>query len=82
MAALIDRSHAYFAENLRRHRHAARLNQAVLARRVGVHQTLISLYERGLRPTDPHVDLLARALGVTSADLLRRCRRRVLRTAA
>jgi transcriptional regulator with XRE-family HTH domain len=66
---MLDYTHTYLGENLRRLRHAARLNQTELARRAGLNQQYVSLIERGVRPRDfSHVDLLAKALGVPSDD--------------
>ena len=77
--------YTYLAANLRRYRAESGWSQAFLAQRAGegISQPYVSDLERGLRPSDSaHVARLADALGVTEADLLRRVRRRVLRTAA
>lgn len=77
--------HTYLAANLRRYRAESGWSQAVLAQRAGngFSQPYVSDLERGLRPSHPsHVARLAEALGVTEADLLRKVRRRGLRTAA
>jgi transcriptional regulator with XRE-family HTH domain len=77
--------YTYLAANLRRFRAEWGWSQAYLAQRAGdgFSQPYVSDLERGLRPYDPsHITRLAQALGLTEADLLRRVRRRVLRTAA
>ena len=77
--------YTYLAANLRRYRAESGWSQAFLAAKAGegISQPYVSDLERGLRPGDrAHVVRLAAALGVTEADLLRRVRRRALRTAA
>jgi ribosome-binding protein aMBF1 (putative translation factor) len=61
-----------FGENLRHARHAADVSQEDLSQDSGVDRTAISTYERGRRePNLRTIVKLARALGVTPADLLR-----------
>ncbi len=56
--------------SIRRLRKEAELNQTELAKRLGVHQTVISRWERGLVPVpDDRKDDLADALGVDVAAL-------------
>ena len=60
-----------FARNLREHRSRAGLSQERLGFRADLHRTEISLLERGTRePRLSTIVRLARALGVTPADLL------------
>lgn len=61
-----------FARNLRRARDQAGLSQEALADRADMHRNEISLLERGQRePKIGTVARLAKALGVTSCDLLK-----------
>lgn len=56
---------------LRRRRIEAGLNQADLAEKTGLHQTHISLLEKGLRGTTPKtLGTLAAALGCKTTDLM------------
>jgi len=70
----------YLAVNLRRVRAERLLSQADLAVRLGppFTQQYLSLLECGRWPSRPeHVAHLARALGVSKTELLRKVRRRV-----
>ena len=61
-----------FARNLRRARDEAGLSQEALADKADMHRNEISLLERGQRePKIGTVARLAKALGVTSCDLLK-----------
>ena len=61
-----------FARNLRRAREKAGLSQEALADKADMHRNEISLLERGRRePKIGTVARLAKALGVTSCDLLK-----------
>jgi transcriptional regulator with XRE-family HTH domain len=67
----------YLAHNLKFYRHLADLAQHELASRAGgppFSQAYISQIERGLRPVARHVDILARALGISRYRLLARPR--------
>ena len=57
--------------NVRRLRRARDLTQKQFAGLVGMHPQHVSAVERGLRPTPPVIDRLARALGVDQSELLR-----------
>ena len=58
--------------NVRQARKAAGLSQEALADSAGIDRTYVSGVERGVRnPTVTILDRLAKALGVTPADLLR-----------
>lgn len=59
------------AENIRRRRHERSLSQEELADICGLHRTYVGSVERGERNvTISSLELLARALGVSAADLL------------
>ncbi|MGI5161448.1 helix-turn-helix domain-containing protein [Microbispora sp. CA-102843] len=59
-------------ERLRRHRELSGLFQADLARRCSVDQSRISQLENGDgKPSPPLLRALARALNISTADLLR-----------
>ncbi len=61
-----------FGWNLRIARHRARLRQQDLADRMGIHQSGISGWERGIcMPHDRSVWRLAEALRIEPSDLLR-----------
>ena len=62
-----------FAANLRRDREARGLSRETLARQAGLRHAYVESVERGERsiPID-NIELLARALGLEPADLLRR----------
>lgn len=58
--------------NVRQARKAVGLSQEALADEAGIDRTYVSGVERGVRnPTVTILDRLAKALGVTPADLLR-----------
>ena len=58
--------------NVRQARKAVGLSQEALADAAGIDRTYVSGVERGVRnPTVTILDRLAKALGVTPADLLR-----------
>ncbi len=58
--------------NVRQARKAAGMSQEALADTAGIDRTYVSGVERGVRnPTVTILDRLAKALGVTPADLLR-----------
>ncbi|MFK0335192.1 helix-turn-helix domain-containing protein [Rhizobium sp. NPDC090275] len=62
-----------FARNLRRARQAQGLSQEDLAHRAEIDRTYVSSLERGIySPTIEVVERLAIALGVDTADLIRR----------
>ncbi len=62
-----------FARNLRRARQAQGLSQEDLAHKAEVDRTYVSSLERGIySPTIEVVERLAIALGVDTADLIRR----------
>ena len=62
---------AVFAANLRRHRVRRGLSQEALAELTGLHRTYIGSVERGERNISiDNIERIARALGVTAADLL------------
>ena len=62
-------------DNIRWFRRARDLSQQELAELCGFKQQYVSALERGLRPSEPrHVDVLATALGMSRATLLRRRR--------
>jgi transcriptional regulator with XRE-family HTH domain len=64
-----------FARNLKRERQRARLSQEALADLAALHRTQISLLERAVRePRLTTIVRLARALGITPADLLKSIR--------
>ena len=59
------------ATNVRRLRQAKALSQEAFADEAGIHRTYVSDIERAARnPTIKVVEVLARALGVSAADLL------------
>jgi transcriptional regulator with XRE-family HTH domain len=61
-----------FALNLRQTRLALGLSQEALGAEAGIHRTEVGLLERGQRdPRLQTITRLARALGVTPAELLR-----------
>ncbi|HRD26791.1 MAG TPA: helix-turn-helix transcriptional regulator [Caulobacter sp.] len=56
---------------IRRHRKALNLSQEALAERAGLHRNYIGFLERGERnPSASTVFLLARVLGVSTAELV------------
>jgi transcriptional regulator with XRE-family HTH domain len=60
-----------FGERLRAVRQEARVSQEKLAELSGLHRTYVSSVERGLRNVSLlNIDKLARALGVSLADLM------------
>ncbi|MFS2152587.1 helix-turn-helix domain-containing protein [Rhizobium sp. Rhizsp42] len=62
-----------FARNLRRARQAQGLSQEDLAHKAEIDRTYVSSLERGIySPTIEVVERLAIALGVDTADLIRR----------
>jgi transcriptional regulator with XRE-family HTH domain len=62
-----------FARNLRRARQAQGLSQEDLAHKAEIDRTYVSSLERGIySPTIEVVERLAIALGVETADLIRR----------
>jgi transcriptional regulator with XRE-family HTH domain len=62
-----------FGTNLRREREAKGLSQEALAHQAGLHRTYVGSVERGERNVSiDNIERLARALGVTPADLMRR----------
>ncbi len=63
---------AALGQNVRRRREARELTQEKLAERAGLDPTYISGIERGLRnPGIKNVARLAKALGLTTAELLK-----------
>ena len=63
---------ATLGQNVRRRREARELTQEKLAERAGLDPTYISGIERGLRnPGIKNVAKLAKALGLTTAELLK-----------
>lgn len=71
MGASTEPIAARFAENLVRHRNAAKLSQEELADRAEIHRTQVSMIEGGKRM--PRLDTLiklAGALGIDAAELL------------
>lgn len=63
---------AALGQNLRRRREARELTQEKLAEQAGLDPTYISGIERGLRnPGIKNVAKLAKALGLTTAELLK-----------
>jgi transcriptional regulator with XRE-family HTH domain len=62
-----------FGANLRREREGKGLSQEALAHQAGLHRTYVGSVERGERNVSiDNIERLARALGVTPADLMRR----------
>ncbi|MDM9646685.1 helix-turn-helix transcriptional regulator [Rhizobium sp. S163] len=62
-----------FARNLRRARQAQGLSQEDLAHKAEIDRTYVSSLERGIySPTIEVVERLAIALGIETADLIRR----------
>lgn len=61
-----------FAENIKKFREKCKISQEELARRTGISQSAISLYEKGeITPKIAIADKLANALGVTIEQLLK-----------
>ncbi|OWK35281.1 helix-turn-helix domain-containing protein [Fimbriiglobus ruber] len=68
-----------FAQIVRRRRAAAGLSQEALAAAAGLHRTYVGLLERGLRmPSILVAQKVARALGMTTGELLSEVEREVL----
>ena len=62
-----------FGVNLRQAREAKGLSQEALAHQAGLHRTYVGAVERGERNVSiDNIERLARALGVTPAELMRR----------
>src|SRR5690606_14513925 len=69
---LRDYTSMEFCTNLRRYRRAKKWNQDELADLIGVTQAAVQRWETGKRePSHADLEKLARALGVTVADLFR-----------
>ena len=61
-----------FGQSLARHRRAKELSQEALAERADLDRTYLSDIERGVRnPGIRNVVLIAKALGISAADLLK-----------
>lgn len=61
----------YIGENIRIYRERKNLTQQQLADKIGKTWEMISRYERGVSSPINQIDILAHALGITPADLLK-----------
>ena len=61
-----------FGQSVAKHRRARKLSQELLAERADLDRTYLSDIERGVRnPGIKNVILIAKALGITAAELLK-----------